>query len=248
MSPQRKFNCSSYLSPKFAPPPSLHEMGGVCCGKMPDAVDFLAQFPPEPEKCLGKPSDEVFTFNMKQKLISLNGQDHSIKTKDGQVLATMQKKALSLRDRYVLKDHAGEPVACILEKVMSIGPVFFVYSFKPYFEGQLPTSEKQGGKPLYAWAKVWRKSSWVNEYHICMAIENNKYAPDKDASYKALSPGMMSEQLMVYKGCQADAQAQLGCCLVKKAAMSPTYDVTVAANIDLILMIALIGIKDKVDK
>ena len=80
-----------------------------------------------------------------------------------------------------------------------------------------------------------------------MAIENNKYAPDKDASYKALSPGMMSEQLMVYKGCQADAQAQLGCCLVKKAAMSKTYEVTVAANIDPILMIALIGIKDKVD-
>ena len=143
-------------------------MGGVCCGKMPDAVDFLAQFPPEPEKCLGKPSDEVFTFNMTQKLISLNGQGHSIKTKDGQVLATMQKKALSLRDRYVLKDYAGEPVACILEKVMSIGPVFFVYSFKPYFEGQLPTSEKQGGKPLYAWAKVWRKTSWVTEYHLSL--------------------------------------------------------------------------------
>lgn len=224
-------------------------MGGVCCGQMPDAVDFLAQFPPEPEKCLGKPSDEVFTFNMTQKLISLNGQGHSIKTKDGQVLATMQKKALSLRDRYVLKDHAGEPVACILEKVMSLKKVFFVYSFKPYFEGQLPTSEKQGGKPLYAWAKVRaRNTSRGYQYHICMAIENDKYAPDKDASYKALPPGPLSGQLMVYKGCQADAQAQLGCCLVKRAAMSPTYDVTVAANIDVILMIALIGIKDKVDK
>lgn len=223
-------------------------MGAACCGPMPDAVDFLAQFPPEPEKCLGKPSDEVFTFTMKQKLISLTGQDHSIKSKDGQVLAILQNKTLSLRDRSVLKNAAGEPVACILEKVMTMSPVFFVYSFKPYFEGQLPTPEKQGGKPLYAWAKVWRKASWVNEYHICMAIENNKYEPNDSASYKALSPGMMSEQLMVYKGCQAGVQAQLGCCLVKKAAMNLTYEVTVAANIDPMLMIALIGIKDKIDK
>lgn len=229
-------------------------MGAACCGKMPDAVDFLAQFPPEPEKCLGKPSDEVFTFNMKQNFTSMNlGQDYSIKSKDGQVLAILHNKKLSLRDRSVLKNAAGEPVACIVEKkkmthlaILGLDRLFFfVYSFKPYFEGQLPTPEKQGGKPLYAWAKVWRK----NGFRICMAIENNKYEKNNDASYKAVYPFYGSEQLMVYKGCQAGVKPQSGCCLVKKAAMcSKTYEVTIAANVDPMLMIALIGIRHRAEK
>ena len=82
-----------------------------------------------------------------------------------------------------------------------------------------------------------------------MAIENDKYAPDKDASYKALPPGPWSGQLMVYKGCQAGVKPQSGCCLVKKAAMcSKTCEVTIAANVDPMLMIALIGIRHRAEK
>lgn len=219
---------------------------GACCGKMPDAADFLAQFSPEPEKCLGPPEDDVVVLAMKEKILSLSGQDFSIKSKDGKVVAIMQGKNLSLRDRSVLKDAAGEPVACILEKMLSMSISFFVYSFKPYFKGQEPTSEKQGGQPLYAWAKVWKKSmSVTDEFHICMATGNNEYEPANEGSYKALAPGYLSSQLMVTKGGQ-------GCCLITRAELQwgdliggNHYEVSIAAGIDPILMVALVGIRDR---
>ena len=157
---------------------------------------------------------------------------------------------LSLRQRVVIKDMDGNPIACVLEKILSMSPAMFIYGFKPFFEGQEPTSEKQDGKPLYAWAKVWQPV-YTSMYMIQMANGNNSYttASYDTTDYKSWAPGLWAPRLSVVKG--AD-KTKGGCCLIDRSTMQledmNVYDVTVAPGIDPILMVGLVICKDKISE
>ena len=138
------------------------------------------------------------TFAVKQKLLSLTGQSMSIKDNEGNLIASIDGKIFSLRDRCVIFGADGRPACCIIQKILSMSPAYFIYSFKPYFNGQKPTGEKQDGKDLYAWAKVWKRLVAVtDEFEICMAVNDNEYQQPEHGLFKAVAPSMLSPKLMV---------------------------------------------------
>ena len=82
---------------------------------------------PVAEPCLPVTSTQI-TIAMKQKFFSLSGSDFSIKDMEGNVIAVLDGKNMSMRDRIVLNDASGTAVCCVLEKVFSMSPAYFVYS------------------------------------------------------------------------------------------------------------------------
>lgn len=191
--------------------------------------------------------EKEITFAIRQKLLSLTGQSMNINDKDGNTIAKIDGKVWSLRDRAVILGFDGEPACCIVEKVLSMSPTYFVYSFKPYYKGQQPTGEKQDGKDLYAWAKIWhRLMSITEEYTVCMAVGNDEYQKPESGLFKAKAPSMTSPKLQVW-------QDGKGCALVERKVIDfgelidiNGWQLTVAKGVDPILMIALISVKDKV--
>ena len=47
---------------------------GACCGKLPEAAEFLQSFEAPPTRCLGAPKSEQLIFVMPEKFLSLSGQ------------------------------------------------------------------------------------------------------------------------------------------------------------------------------
>mmetsp|Transcript_63823 Transcript_63823/g.106132 ORF Transcript_63823/g.106132 Transcript_63823/m.106132 type:complete len:228 (+) Transcript_63823:56-739(+) len=219
---------------------------GACCGKLPSSEEFLEKFEASPAKCLGQPSSDVILLAMQQKFLSLSSQDFSVKDNKGNIIAILDGKNLSLRDRAVLMNANREPIACLLEKIFSGSITFFVYAYKPYFDGQKPCGEKQNGQELYAWAKIWKKLlSITDEFHICMATGDNEYEAAEPGTYEGKAPGKLSSKLMVTKNGK-------GCCLIDREELqwgdligTNSYAVSIAAGIDPVLMIALTAIKDR---
>eukprot|EP00966_Prymnesium_polylepis_P268904 6212390-Prymnesium_polylepis.1 len=115
--------------------------------KLP-GVEALGTFNPKSHPCLSTATVDTVTVLVKQKLFSLTGQSMDIKDTEGNVVAKLGGKFMSLRDRAVLSDANGKPVCCIIERILAMSPSYFIYSFKPYFEGQQPSGEKQDGTPL----------------------------------------------------------------------------------------------------
>jgi hypothetical protein len=139
--------------------------------------------------------------------------------------------------RVVIKDTDGNPIACAVETKGFQYGTGVLHGFRPLFAGQLPTSEKQDGMPLYAWAKI-------DLLGVAMA---NRNGYDKYDDYQA------STNLLGSYGAPTHAsvvKANLGCCLMNRSMVrveaSPgiyvrehVYDVTVAPGIDPVLMIGL---------
>lgn len=222
-----------------------------CGASLPQSSEFFSPPLQEPvSKPLVPALTKETTVAMKQKFLSLSGGDFSVKDKEGNVFAKLDGKNMSMRERTVLMDANGEPVACILEKILSMSPAFFVYAFEPRYEGQAPTSETQNGKPLYAYAKVFKKlMSIKDEFHICMCTKDtgdNEYEKPDAASFDGKAPGTMSPKCsLTYKGS--------GCALVDRKVLdwgeligANAYTLTMAAGVDPMLMIAFVAIKDKI--
>ena len=143
--------------------------------------------------------------------------------------------------RVVIKDADGNAIACVRETkdLGSLGAR--IYCFKPSFAGQLPTSEKQDGLPLYDWAKVDSQHSLSQRttFKAHMANGNDKY--------RAQTPSFASPHAKVdfMRGPTVAC-----CCLmdrsISRVEASPgiylrehVYDVTIAPNVDPVLMICL---------
>ena len=145
--------------------------------------------------------------------------------------------------RVVIKDADGNAIACVRETkdLGSLGAR--IYCFKPSFAGQLPTSEKQDGLPLYDWAKVPSRPPLLatsqTSFEAHMANGNDKY--------RAQTPSFASPhaKVKIKRG-----QTVAGCCLmdrsISRVEASPgiylrehVYDVTIAPNVDPVLMICL---------
>lgn len=221
--------------------------------KLPDAEKFLEEHAVGAYKRLVPPTEKLTTLAVKQNYLSRHGitnatTDIKVKDIDGKVYASVNAKSFQVRERAVIDDANGTPVCCILEKMLSVGPSYFIYSFKPYFDGQQPSGEKEGGKDLYAWAKVWKKvMSMIAEYEICMAVGDDTYQPPGSGLFKAKAPAMASTKLQVTK----DGR---GCALIDRGVIgfddfvdNVGWTLTISKGIDPVLMISLIAIADAIN-
>jgi len=223
-----------------------------CGASLPTAAEFLSEFPlPAAQYGDLATTDKVVVLKVKQKLFSIRG-DFIVKDAEGTPFCKVIGIFASMRQRCVIKDMNDQPVACVLEKVMSMSPAMFIYGFKPYFEGQQPTGETQNELPLYAWAKVWKPiKSLTPMLCIQMANGNDSYteASFETTDFKAKAPSMLAPRLSVCKGAEFGTN---GCCLIDRATLQfegmNVYDVTVAKGIDPILMVGLTLCKDKIEE
>ena len=222
-----------------------------CGASLPDASVFLSTPLAAPVSLpLVPATTKETTVAIKQKFLSLSGGDFSVKDMDGNVVAKLDGKNLSLRERTVVLDANGQPCACILEKIFAMSPAFFVYAFSPRYDGQQPTNETQNEMPLYAYAKVWKKAMSIkDEFHICLCTKDtgdNEYEKAEEGSFTGLAPGTLSPKCQItYKG--------VGCALVDRKVLdwgdligNNAYTLTMAAGVDPMLMVAFVAIKDKI--
>ena len=129
-------------------PPHPRLMG--CNNSLPVADEFLVPHAaPTNEYGSGLVSKERLVLKVKEKMFSLRG-DFTVKGPGDEPFCKVQGTFLSMRQRVVIKDLDGKPIACVLGKILSISPAMFIYGVKPYYEGQQPTSEKEDGLPLSA--------------------------------------------------------------------------------------------------
>ena len=223
-----------------------------CTNSLPAADEFLVPHAaPSVEYLPGAVSTERLVLKVKEKLFSLRG-DFTVKDQTGKPFCKVVGVFFSMRNRVVIKDMDGNPIACVLDKIFSASPAMFIYGFKPYYEGQQPTSETYEDLPLYAWAKVWKLAFSLEPiYMIQMAKGNDEYtkATYETSDYKAWAPGFAAPRLSVVKGANKEKG---GCCLIDRSTVQyegrNVYDVTVAPGIDPTLMIGLTICKDKIQE
>lgn len=111
-------------------PSSFQAMG--CGASLPSNDAFLSTPLAEPVTTpLVPATTSLTTVAMKQKFLSISGGDFNIKDKEGNLVAILDGKNMSMRERSVLLSPSGEPVACILEKILAMSPAYFVYAFSP---------------------------------------------------------------------------------------------------------------------
>ena len=222
-----------------------------CNNSLPVADEFLVPHTaPTNEYGSGLVSKERLVLTVKENMLSFRG-DFSVKGPGGEPFCKVQGTFMSMRQRVVIKDLDGKPIACVLGKMFSFSPAMFIYGVKPYYEGQQPTSEKEDGLPLYAWAKVWKPFDMTPTYMIQMAKGDDEYtsATYETCDYKSWAPGVAAPRLAVVKG--AD-KTKGGCCLIDRSTLqfesANVYDVTIAPGIDPILMIGLVICKDAIQE
>lgn len=142
----------------------------------------------------------------------------------------------------MIRDMDSNPVACIDWKQKRWTPcsddVMFIYAFKPFFHGQQPTTEREDGTPLYAWAKVKPGSdgifSFGRSFIVEMTITN--YTSEPYLSWTDFSCFLFQRTWAVVKG---KDPSRGGCCIIKRKPSKDEITATVAPNIDPILMIVL---------
>ena len=160
----------------------------------------------------------------------------------------------------MIKDMDSNPIACIdwgewrfcdwLPSILLRGPgadviVMSIYAFKPFFDGQEPTTEKQDGKPLYAWANVQQATHgsvpdsafrFSSSAVLEMQMVATKYTSESYLSWTDYSFVRFQRTLAVVKGKDPSIG---GCCIIKRKPSKDEITATVAPNIDPILMLGL---------
>ena len=220
------------------------------CGSssLPNADEFLGvHAAPSVEYSVGRVSTERLVLKFKAGCWQAGASGFTVTDQTGapHCLVVPQAAPTSLLAdrplRVVIKDADGNAIACVRETkdLGSLGAR--IYCFKPSFAGQLPTSEKQDGLPLYDWAKVDSQHSLSQRttFKAHMANGNDKY--------RAQTPSFASPhaEVEIMRG-----PTVAGCCLmdrsISRVEASPgiylrehVYDVTIAPNVDPVLMICL---------
>ena len=91
-------------------------------------------------------------FVLEQKLFSFSGNSFAIKDNTGQEHFHVKGNASSLGDKMHVTDAAGVKVAVMQEKMLALRSTFYIYSYKPNFDGQESTETDQDGEGLYRYA------------------------------------------------------------------------------------------------
>ena len=216
-----------------------------CGSSLPNADEFLGvhaaprsePLAPSVEYSVGRVSKERLVLKFKAGCWQAGASGFTVTDQTGAPHCLVVGES----DRVVIKDADGNAIACVRETkdLGSLGAR--IYCFKPSFAGQLPTSEKQDGLPLYDWAKVDSQHSLSQRttFKAHMANGNDKY--------RAQTPSFASPhaKVKIKRG-----QTVAGCCLmdrsISRVEASPgiylrehVYDVTIAPNVDPVLMICL---------
>lgn len=207
---------------------------------MPNADEFLGvHAAPSVEYSVGRVSTERLVLKFKAGCWQAGASGFTVTDQTGAPHCLVVGES----DRVVIKDADGNAIACVRETkdLGSLGAR--IYCFKPSFAGQLPTSEKQDGLPLYDWAKVPSRppllATGQTSFEAHMANGNDKY--------RAQTPSFASPhaEVEIMRG-----PTVAGCCLmdrsISRVEASPgiylrehVYDVTIAPNVDPVLMICL---------
>ena len=93
-------------------------------------------------------------FLLKQKMFSWSGNSFAIKDHTGQEHFHVKGNAMSVRDKMHVTDAAGVKVAVLQKKILALRITFYIYSYKPNFDGQESTETDKDGEALYRYAFV----------------------------------------------------------------------------------------------
>lgn len=69
-----------------------------------------------------------FTVKLRERIVSLSGNDFEITTPDGQMLFKIHGKVFSLRHKKTMSDNQGNPILSISDKILTILRQFDIYA------------------------------------------------------------------------------------------------------------------------
>lgn len=90
---------------------------------------------------------------VKEKFFSFTGNDFDVVDHTGAVRFIVKGKMMTMRDKMVITDAAGNKVAVMQKKILAIRETFQIYTYKPNVEGQEST-ETDEGMPVFRFAMV----------------------------------------------------------------------------------------------
>merc|ERR1711862_143276 len=154
-----------------------------------------------------------------------------------QEVLQVEGKVLTIRDRMVLRDMSGKPVAVLLAKMLALKPTFYIYGVEPKLPGQEASGEDQDGVKLYSWAYVTPKCCSIPPcFEMYQATGNNQY---EELAYTASALGICNPRMTIQR------EGKGGAALVERATVQfmfkNTYELTVAVGIDPALMICYVA-------
>jgi len=177
-------------------------------------------------------------YVMKEKFFSWSGDDYKIMTDTGQVALQVKGKAISVRDMMVFLDPAGNKIAMLQKKLLSVRSTFQLYSYSPNFEGQEST-ETEGGTPVYRYAHIEDViMSALGEAHL------KKYETSNDEA--ALVPYLTGKVQLSFKfkvrvhkyGEKEATVAKIGQTAFFQFEGASTYAIECCAGIDQVALLA----------
>ena len=121
------------------------------CGASKEVVDLTA-VNGGMTSAYGMVSEERMGALLQQKFFSWSGDDFAIKDHLGGVLFNVKGNALSLREKMHITDKTGAKIAVMQKKLMALRSTFYMYTYKPNFEGQESTETDGDGEALYRYA------------------------------------------------------------------------------------------------
>jgi hypothetical protein len=172
---------------------------------------------------------------------SWSGDSFTIRVPNGDSYADgiqIKGKALSLRDKMVLEDGNGSPIAICMRTLLKLVPTFRIYSFVPIIEGQSPSDEKHCDRPLYVWAECINQPLSV-QYTLALWNGTNfarTFVSDK------VGPVFGLQNVLVSK------YDQPVCMMLQtrfEFCQGQVWKVTVAPGVDPCLMICFVAIIDE---
>jgi hypothetical protein len=177
---------------------------------------------------------------IKEKSFSLSGGDLKIRKEDGSDFLKIKGKSRAARNRMVLCDLGGAPVAVCVEKSV-VERCFYVYGLESRVSNQSASTEYEEGRPLYSWAKVTvNVASHPKSYTMSVATGNDTF--DSANQFITVPGGPVSSKVTIKRRSQ-------DVCHIDTAAFAfdcaNSYSVTVFPGIDPVLMLCFVAIKDE---
>jgi len=193
------------------------------------------------EQCVGGCATESSTaLVVKQKFFSWSGDDFAVKDQTGATRFVVKGKVLTMRDKMVITNEAGEKVAMVQKKILSLRPTFQVYTYKPNTEGQEST-EDDSGTPVYRFAMVEKQLLALTPEFCWKLYKGNEDPETKLLAKVQMSLGGMARFTMDIK-VPGEGGTVLGTCgqssMIQLQGKN-TYIIEVAKGMDLLGMLCL---------
>mmetsp|Transcript_37510 Transcript_37510/g.85272 ORF Transcript_37510/g.85272 Transcript_37510/m.85272 type:complete len:229 (-) Transcript_37510:129-815(-) len=194
-----------------------------------------------PSLCDGLLSESSFTKLVLQKALHEERDNYTLKTDGGEeyvkILTEPGKKKI-----YTMK---GDFIATVIfsirySEVNAVDAAFnlphvYIYTTRPMKDGQEPSDQREGDKPLYIWARVHKTSNLATKFEVALA--EFKGSPKgqnlEKFGYMVFSSTLFKDGRMeVKKGSQ-------GACRIEFR-NDADYSVTVAPCVDPVLMVCTV--------